>query len=130
MPDPEVMDLLRRGYDAFNQHDWDALGELLAPDIEVHRAGGLGEVHGAGDTLGFMKPDAFEWQRLEIDGEVVQRGDRLFVPLRNRVRGKGSEIELEGHAFHVVTVQTGRLRRIEVFFDRDEAMAVLEARPA
>ena len=116
------VDLALRAYEAVNSEDWEALQELFAPDLELHRAGGLGTLHGSETVLGFAQPDAFEWQRLEPQGEFLEHADKVFVALAGRVRGKGSEIEMEQPVFHVATVRDARITRIVVHFDRTEAL--------
>lgn len=116
------VDLAVRAYAAFNSEDWETLQELFAPDLELHRAGGLGTLHGSETVVGFAQPDAFEWQRLEPQGEFLEHGDKVFVALAGRVRGKGSEIEMEQPVFHVATFRDGRIARIVVHFDRTEAL--------
>ena len=116
------VELALRAYAAFNAEDWDTLQELFAPDLELQRAGGLGTLHGSETVVGFAEPDAFEWQRLEPQGEFIEEGDKVFVALLNRVRGRGSEIEMEQPVFHVATLRDGRIARIVVHFDRTEAL--------
>ncbi len=119
------MDLALRAYAAFNAEDWGTLQELFAPDLELHRAGGLGILHGSETVAAFAQPEAFEWQRLEPQGEFLEQGDKILIALLGRVRGQGSEIEVEQPVFHVVTVREGRVGRIAVHFDRTEALADL-----
>jgi ketosteroid isomerase-like protein len=116
------VDLALRAYAAFNEEDWETLKELFAPDLELHRAGGMGTLHGSETVLGFAEPDAFEWQRLEPQGEFLEQGDKVLIALTGRVRGKGSEIEMEQALFHVATIRGGRVARIAVHFDRTEAL--------
>ena len=116
------VDLALRAYAAFNEEDWDTLQELFAPDLELHRAGGMGTLHGSETVVGFAEPDAFEWQRLEPQGEFLEQGDKVLIALISRARGQGSEIEVEQPVFHVATVREGRVTRIAVHFDRTEAL--------
>ena len=118
---------MRRGYDALNRHDWDALQDIVTPDMELRRARGLGRIEGADEVIGFAAPDVFEEQRFEVAGEVLERDDRLLVPLRVRARGAGSDMEIEQDVWHVARVRNGRIAQLEVFFDRDEALAAFGA---
>lgn len=116
------VDLALRAYAAFNSEDWETLQQLFAPDLELQRGGGMGTLHGSDTVLGFAQPDAFEWQRLEPQGEFLEQGDKVLIALRGRVRGQGSEIEVEQPVFHVATLRDGRVSRIAVHFDRTEAL--------
>ena len=120
-------ELARRGYDALNRLDWTALQDLVTSDMELVRAPGLGRIDGAEAVIGFAAPESFEEQRFDVAGEIAERGDRLLVPLRVRARGAGSEMEIEQDVWHVVRVRDGRIARLEIFFDRAEALAAFEA---
>lgn len=119
------VDVALRAYAAYNAEDWDTLRELFAPDLELHRAGGMGTLHGSDTVVGFAEPDAFEWQRLEPQGEFLEQGDNVFIAVMSRARGKGSEIVVEQPVFHVATIRDGRVTRIVVHFDRAEAIEAL-----
>ena len=120
-------ELARRGYDALNRHDWEALQALVTPDMELRRAAGLGHIEGADAVIGFAAPDVFEHQRFEVAGAIEEQGNRLLVPLRVSARGTGSTMEIEQDVWHVVAVDAGRIARLEIFFDRAQAQAALRA---
>lgn len=119
-------ELVRRGYDALNRGDWVALQDIVTPDLELRRAPGLGHIEGADAVIGFAAPDVFEHQRFEVAGEVSDAGDRLLVPLRVSARGAGSTMEIEQDVWHVVLLREGRIARLEIFFDREQALAAFE----
>lgn len=123
----ERIELARKAYAALNRDDWETLAELLSPDLEVQRAGGLGTIAGFDETRDFRAPDAFEWQREEPAGEFIERGERLFIALRSHARGVGSAIELEQPVYHVITFRDGKVVRLEIYFDRAEALRALES---
>ncbi|HWH45879.1 MAG TPA: nuclear transport factor 2 family protein [Thermoleophilaceae bacterium] len=124
--DMDTAELVRQGYEALSNHDWEALGQLLVTDMRLERAPGLGSVAGAESVLGFARPDAFEWQRFEPQPGVIERGDKLLVPLVVRARGRDSEIEVVQDFFHVITRRAGRIARVAVHTDRAAALADLE----
>jgi ketosteroid isomerase-like protein len=105
-----------------NTEDWAALGDLLAPDMELRRGYGLGSIEGGDEVLGFAStPDAFLRQTLEPVGNIEERGDRLLAQVIARAVGSGSDVEVEQRVWHVATVSAGRIARLEVYFDEDEA---------
>jgi ketosteroid isomerase-like protein len=114
----------RAAYEAFNRGDWDAVLEVCAPDIAVQRAGGAGTLHGRDAVKEFNAPDAFDSQQLEPEA-FIEHGDRLLVALRARARGMKSGIEVEQQGFHVLTIRDGKLTRVEVYFERTEALEAL-----
>ena len=121
--DEELIASLRRGYEAYNRGDFERATADWAPDIEVRRTGGLGELSGFEAARKWLEPEAFEWQRVEPRGYTVN-GDLVLVDIVVSGRGKGSGIEVAQEAFQVWTFDDeGRTQRMEIFFDRDEALA-------
>ena len=120
-------ELARRGYDALNRNDWEALQSIVTPEMELLRAPGLGRIEGADAVIGFAAPDVFEHQRFDVAGDIEEHGDRLFVPLRVSARGAGSTIDIEQDVWHVAVVRDGRIVRLEIFFDREQALAAFRA---
>lgn len=126
MKKEEKIELAQKAYDALGRADWEVLGEILSPDFVLQRAGGLGTINGVAATKEFREPEAFDFQHEEPNGEYIEHGERMFVGIRSRARGSGSAIEYEQPAFHVVTFRDGQVTRLEVHFDRDEALAALK----
>jgi ketosteroid isomerase-like protein len=54
--------------------------------------------------------------------EVRVNGDMVFVWTRFSGHGADSGAAMEMELAHVLTVEDGRTRRLEEFFDRDEAL--------
>jgi hypothetical protein len=48
-------------------------------------------------------------------------GDRVFMAVRNRMRGRASSIEVGADAFHVYTLRDGKVVGMEFFMDRERA---------
>jgi ketosteroid isomerase-like protein len=113
--------IARKAYEAFNQGDFDAALGLCTPDITVQRASGSGAVQGSAAIRDFFAPDAFEWQQVE-PREFVEHRNRLLVELWARARGRESGVEVEQLGFHVITFRDEKLARIEVYFDRADAL--------
>ena len=94
MTDEEMIAALRRLHDAFNRGDFEAVAELVHPDIELVRAGGMSSIKGVAALREWMEPDAFEEQRLEpLDFRV--NGDKVLVREHVTGRGAGSGIEVD-----------------------------------
>jgi ketosteroid isomerase-like protein len=55
IPEGELIERLRRGYDAFNRRDYDAVMEIVDPDIVLVR-GGPPELRGAEAQRAFRAP--------------------------------------------------------------------------
>ena len=129
IPEDELIDRLRRGYDAFNRGDFDAAVEFAHPDIVFVRAAGQSDLKGADAIRAWMEPDAFESQVSE-PLEIEIAGNRALIRQLTRARGAGSGIEVEVESWAVWTFDDdGTVTRMENFLehDEDEARRALEA---
>jgi ketosteroid isomerase-like protein len=130
VPDDELIDRLRRGYDAFNRGDYEAAIEWVDPDVVfVSLSPGRTERRGAEALRFFMEPDAFESQWTEpLEFEIA--GNRALIHQRTKARGAGSGIEVEVESWAVWTFDDdGTVTRMENFLkhEEDEARRALEA---
>ena len=115
---------VRRNYEAYSRGDFDAVIATADPQIVLVRAGGQGEVAGPTELRRWMEPDAFESQVLEPD-EFRALGDKVLVHLRGSLRGANSGIEMPVRSWTVWTFgPDGRIRRIEIFLEHEEATAL------
>jgi ketosteroid isomerase-like protein len=123
IPDEEILETLRRGYDAYNRGDYDAVSELMHPDVIFVRPGGQPQLKGADAFRTWMEPDAFESQASEP--REIEIGDqKVLVHQRTSARGAGSGIEMEIDSWAVWTFdEDRRITRIETYLDHEEAEA-------
>jgi ketosteroid isomerase-like protein len=123
----ELADVLRDAYAAFNRGDVDVILDLLHPDIEwVPPPTSLEPqpLRGREAVREYLEPNFFESQTVE-PLETIEEGDRLLVAAHVRARGRGSGVELDLTAYHVLTIEEGRVVRFEVHVDRAEALGAL-----
>jgi ketosteroid isomerase-like protein len=121
------LDLLRGAYDAYNRGEAGSAAELVAEDIEVCPPPTSLEpepFRGRDALLTYLEPNLFEFQRSEPT-EFLEHGDRILVAVSVHARGRESGVELHDEAFHVWTVEDERAVRLEMFADRDDALAAL-----
>ena len=64
--------------------------------------------------------------RIEAD-QFIESGDRILALVRWKGRGKESGVAMEASGAHLWTFRNGLVVRFDVYRDRDEARAVLEA---
>jgi ketosteroid isomerase-like protein len=57
LPEKDLIERLRRGYELFNAEDFDAAMEIAHPDIVFARPGGQSDVRGAEALRAWMEPD-------------------------------------------------------------------------
>jgi ketosteroid isomerase-like protein len=120
----ELIERIRRAFEAFNRGDFDTAVGIAHPDIVYVPPGGQGELRGAEALRGWMEPDAFESQVIEpLDFRVS--GNRVLVRQRAVARGAGSGIEMELEAMALWTFdEEGRVTRLEAFLPHEEEEAV------
>ena len=124
MTDEEMIAALRRFHEAFNRGDVEALVQMAHPDIEFVRTGGQSSLKGVAAMREWLKPDAFEEQRLEpLDFRV--KGDKVLVRTHATGRGAGSGIEVDVVGWFVWTLDDhGLVKETQVFLPHEEAEAL------
>lgn len=123
------VEAFRRGLDAGNRGDIEALLEELDSEIEWHSAlhallRGEKTVFrghdGVREMIGDLY-DAFGEVHIEIS-EIRDLGERLVAIGRNRVRGKASGTEIETPLAFVADFRNGKTILIRAYLDPEEAL--------
>lgn len=125
----DFSELVMAAYDSFNQGETEAILDLLHPDIEWVPPPTSVEphpLHGRDAVREYLAPNIFESQTAEPI-EIMEHGNRLLVVARVRARGRGSGIEIDQTAYHILTIEGGRAVRFEVHVDRATALTALTA---
>ena len=131
----ENVELVRDFVEAGQRQDWKKVGELIAPDVEMHgTVGGLGEGQ-VYSGLSEMK-DEFEtvdqeaWEERRLDPQGFRHVDDLVVVLLHEYRrGRGSGVELENDTAVVFEIRDGRIVRIQGYMDQDAALEAAGLQP-
>ena len=122
----EDLDALRKVYAAWARGDFHVGAELFDPDIEfvlnpdwpdpgVYR--GLEAMQRAwGNYLRTWQDWRGEAQ------EFISAGDRVFVAVRLRARGRGSDAPIDTAGFNVWTMRGGKAVRLALYLDREKAL--------
>lgn len=120
----EIEDLTRFGYEWFNREKeppptWDSDGEFINaredPDHTTYR--GIDAIRRQHQGWFDSYPD------LRVEPlEIRSKGDKAFAWVRFTGHGATSGIALEMELAHVGTWEEGKLRRLEEYFDRAEAL--------
>ena|SRR5215831_8770882 len=122
------LEAFRRGIDASNRRDIDALVKELDPEIEWRSAmhtliGGEETVFRGHDGVRRLWRDveeAFSELHFEAD-EMHDLGDRVLVIGRTRVRGKTSGAVTVTSISLVTEVRNGKAREVRTYRDPNEA---------
>ena len=122
------VEVVRRGFDAWNAGDMDALRELYDPDVIVRAVEGWpepGPYVGRDAVIRQWKKqrEAFDADAIEVVGDYIDVGDRVAVRVVWRGAGAGPEadIELTG----LFTVRNEAVLGTEFFWDHSEALKAL-----
>jgi ketosteroid isomerase-like protein len=126
MAEPNV-EIVRRVYECVNQRRWDALADLLDPDVaQFGTVGGIEEatvVRGPSEIARLYESEADAWDRQRIEPErLIDAGDQVVVFQREYQRGRSSGLELVDETASVIDLRNGRVVRIQGYMDRAAAL--------
>ena len=121
----ERLHIARRGIEAYNSGDFQAVVELLDEDIEAVVPDGMANAGTYYGHQGFrrMTKDWEEaWEEFRVDIEdLIEEGDAVIAPVMQRARGRGSGVETQMHAVHLMRFRRGRMYRWRLCETLDEA---------
>ncbi len=116
------VEIVREAWDAYSRGNYDRLARLHGPDIVVVTLED-GTLAGNEDVLANYRRWNEAWESAETSlEEVIGRGDRVFVTVRFRGRGRASGIEIETSFHEVYTLRDGKVLRIHEYEHRAEAL--------
>jgi ketosteroid isomerase-like protein len=124
MSESENVRRVRQTIEAFNRGEHERIVAGVDPGFELKRASEAPDsdevVRGPGAFARWLRPDAFESMRLEIDG-ITEVGEKVLVEGHARGVGRGSGVEIDQHVYVLYTVSGDRITAMEVFFDLADA---------
>jgi ketosteroid isomerase-like protein len=125
MPNEQV-DIARRGIEAYNRGDVEALFELVTEDVEfvvpdtMANSGRYVGREGFEAMIGQWE-EAWDEFRVEIQ-DLAENGDAVIVTVAQYGRGRGSGIETQMAAAHLMRFRDGLLCGWRLCESRDEAL--------
>jgi ketosteroid isomerase-like protein len=125
VPD-EPLDIARKGIEAYNRGDVDAVFELATDDVEfivpdsMANSGTYVGREGFESMMGQWE-EAWDEFRVEIV-DLIQEGDAVVVSVSQYGRGRGSGIETRMGAAHLMRFRDGRLSRWRLCESLEEAL--------
>ena len=127
--DDELLALIRRGYELWNQGDVNAVSRMWSDDFEWHNDPawpGQTIYYGRENVVRFLEEEVADIIHLgEIDVERIETvGDELVICMWAHTRGHDSNVDIgKVPIFHVARVRDGKVVRVRAFLDEDQAMA-------
>ncbi len=115
----ERVELVRRGFQAYNARDAGAVLRLLDPEVEVYNTVALmnaGTFHGHEGYLRWVRQWEEAWEDFQnTPEEIVPVGERHVVArVRASGRGRGSGVEIGQVLAYVWELRDGRCVRLEL----------------
>ena len=87
-----------------------------------------GSYDGRATIRAFLENFLESWEHFEQQIEEVQERDHcVLLFIRLTAQGKGSGIDVESRYAHLWTMREGRGQRVDAYYDRDSALAALQA---
>lgn len=124
------VELTRRGFDAYNSGDSEALMALLHPDVELladHELLNSGTFTGHDGFMQWSAEWLEAWEEFRVDANAVEPvGDNfLLVDSHQVARGAGSGIPVEMDVYWALEVEEGSLRRMHLYASRARALEAI-----
>jgi ketosteroid isomerase-like protein len=124
------VDLTRRGFDAYNAGDYEAVVELLHPDVELHADHELLNRGSFTGHDGFMQWSAEwleAWDEFRVEANELETiGDHyVLVDAHQVATGAGSGIAVEMDIFWAFETEGGKLRRMHLYATRERALEAI-----
>ena len=120
----ENVELVRGGFDAFQEGDLSGMLDLMADDLVTYRADPDGATYhgkeGFLDATADWTEDFSEWS--VIPEEFIDAGDRVLVHVRQMARGEASGIPVEGDFWFVFEMRGKRVAKWSFYIRRGEAL--------
>jgi hypothetical protein len=122
---------LRESYEALNRRDIDGTMAVLDEDAiweEHSELPEAGSYHGRGTIRRFLEQFLDSWDEFEQQIEEVHaEEDCVLLFIRLTASGRGSGIDVESRYAHLWTMRGGRGVRVDAYYDRETALAALQA---
>jgi ketosteroid isomerase-like protein len=122
----ENVELVRASVEAYNRGDYERALENATPDFEMDMMRAVGPDHGTfsrDEMMGFWTDFAENWESVHIEPlEFIEIGDQVIVPWKTHGVGR-SGIEVHANVTWTFTLRDGKIARIELFQERDDALA-------
>ena len=126
MSESQNVAVVRRLMDAYERDDLEGQLAHLDPDVE------LVEWPAGPDTATYRGHAGIEqareswseaWESLRFENErFIEKGDRVFVSLMMKAKGRGSSIEIATETYAVYTLREGLVVRGQFFTDKEQAL--------
>jgi ketosteroid isomerase-like protein len=127
----DAVEQIKGSYDALNRRDIDATMAVLDRDakwVEHSEMPEAGSYEGRETIRNFLELFLDSWDEFEQHIEEVHaEHDCVLLFIRLTASGRGSGIDVESRYAHLWTMREGSGVRVDAYYDRDSALAALQA---
>jgi steroid delta-isomerase-like uncharacterized protein len=121
------LEFVRHAMDAFNRRDMDAMLALAGDDFVYDwtrsRGPNAGVYRGPEGFKEFVDEQWSMFDEFRVEAhELIPRGNHVVVPTTVRATGRDG-VPVSANSVHLYAFEDGRLVRITLYQDRDEALA-------
>jgi ketosteroid isomerase-like protein len=120
------VETLRSIYEAAGRGDWDAVAHHARPDFEwitPDRDPIAGTYRGPEAVRQFIEDRWEAFEEVAVEPEAFfERGDRIVVFVRSRLRPRGSTAVVQNRIGQLWTMRNGKAARCETFPQREKAL--------
>jgi uncharacterized protein len=127
----ENVEVVRRGYEAYERGDMESAFADLDPEIEVydHDIPDSGEYRGLDGVLRWQADWETSWESWRWEAEdFIDAGDRVVAILRVHAKGRGSGADVERLDGAVWTLRGGKGVRLDYYGSKAEALEAVGLR--
>jgi len=121
------VELANEAIGAMNRRDLDWLIAHSDPEVELHMHGVFAEpvlYVGAEGIRDYFRDMAEIWEMMEYSAEDIRDlGDRIFIVLRQRFRGRGSGVDVETSVASIFTLRAGVVTEMRAYLEVADALA-------
>jgi ketosteroid isomerase-like protein len=125
---PSNLDVARRGFEAVNSGNLEAMLDLVADDVVADVPSGYANAdsYRGKDEFSRMLEQWLEpWSEFHAEPlEFIEEGDAIVVPVHQSATGRESGIEVDMTLAYLIRVRDGRLVQWRLCADADEALAL------
>jgi ketosteroid isomerase-like protein len=127
----DAVEAIKGSYEALNRRDIDGTMAVLDPDakwVEHSELPEAGSYEGRETIRDFLVKYLESWDEFEQQIEEVHaEQDCVLLFIRLTASGRGSGIDVQSRYAHLWSVREGRGVRVDAYYDRDSALAALQA---
>jgi ketosteroid isomerase-like protein len=124
-------DIVRRGFEAWNRRDDEAVQTYFSDEIEIDASDRVlnpAVYRGLEGARRFRSEIAETWDGFHVEiEEALPAGERVVVLVRVSGQGRASGAAVDARSAWVARVDAGKVASLRLYRDRAEALAAISA---